>query len=151
MLAPVGMKMPQDQPVLEIKKAQKMLTEVIATEKLIERLLEMIPDEQPSDWPTDTEPNPTLINQLSYTKMVNEINHREPRIMTRAGAIEPFPIFSTSFGFHSGIESLRKTDCEVLGEGIVLYFKMVKYFALLFLVLFLINIPSLLIYIANSL
>jgi hypothetical protein len=127
-----------------------MLTEVIATEKLIESLLAMIPDELPSDWPLDTEPNPSLINQLSYTKMVNEINHREPRTMTRAGAIEPFPIFSSSLGFHSGIESFRKTDCEVLGEGIILYFKMVKYFALLFLVLFLINIPSLLIYIANS-
>ncbi len=80
-----------------------MLSEVIATEKLIERLLDMIPDEQPNEWPTDTEPNPTLINQLSYTKMVNEINHREPRIMTRTGVIEPFPIFSSSFGFHSEI------------------------------------------------
>ena len=56
-----------------------MLSEVIATEKLIESLLAMIPDESPHDWPPDTEPNPSIISQLSYTKMVNEINHREPR------------------------------------------------------------------------
>ena len=58
MLAPVGMKVPQDGPNLSNKKAQKMLTEVIATEKLIESLLAMIPDELSGDWPQDSESNP---------------------------------------------------------------------------------------------
>lgn len=100
------------------------------------------------EWPEDTIKNPKLIKSLSYTKMKNEVNHREPRIVTDAGTIEPFPVCSTSIGWHSSSPEWRKVDdaIELLGPGTILYLRMLKYFACWFLLFFLISLPSVILY-----
>jgi hypothetical protein len=76
--------------------------------------------------------------------MKNEINHREPRAITEAGTIEPHDLCSTSFGWHSTSSSWRAVDntIEILGPGVILYLRMLKYFACWFFVFFLISLPS---------
>lgn len=85
--------------------AKKILDEVVGTETLIEKLLQMFDEDkielEDQEWPEDTIKNPKLIKSLSYTKMKNEINHREPRNITEAGTIEPHELCDTSFGWHS--------------------------------------------------
>ena len=63
------------------EKAKRMLETVQGTEDLVEKILLWIEqnEDDEAEWPDDTVPNENLINQLSYTKMVNEVNHREPR------------------------------------------------------------------------
>ena len=61
-------------------KAQKMLESIQVTEDLVEKILYWIEEnEDDEDWPDDTVPNDKLIKNLSYTKMINEVNHLEPR------------------------------------------------------------------------
>ena len=63
-----------------------MLQSVLGTENLIEKILEIFEaQEDQVDWPADAEPNPKIQQRLSYTKMLNEINHLEPRGYTAAG------------------------------------------------------------------
>jgi len=37
------------------------------------------------EWPEDANHNPNIKQSLSYSKMINEINHREPRGISEAG------------------------------------------------------------------
>jgi len=37
------------------------------------------------NWPMDTIPNEKVRKNLSYSKMLNEINHREGRILDKEG------------------------------------------------------------------
>lgn len=64
-LAPVGMSMPDRAP-LKDNKVKKMLQETLGTETLIEKLLIVIEENDPSlgddveDWPLDAHPNDRL-------------------------------------------------------------------------------------------
>jgi hypothetical protein len=65
-----------------------------------------------NDWPIDTVPNPNIKNNLSYTKMINEVNHMFPRKISPSGEVEPQPIFEADTGRHSKNPKLRKSDLE---------------------------------------
>lgn len=82
--------------------------------------------------------------------MQNEINHREPRGFSLAGTIEPHPLFSSKTGCHCGSRKWRQSELEQLGPGISLYFKMLKYFGLIFSLFFLLSLPSILVYSAGT-
>jgi hypothetical protein len=124
-----------------------MLQSVLGTENLIEKILEIFEaQEDQVDWPADAEPNPKIQQRLSYTKMLNEINHLEPRGYTAAGQVEPYPVWRSKTGWHSSNKRWRRSELEQLGIGINLYFKMLKYFSVLFLLFFVLSIPSMLIY-----
>jgi hypothetical protein len=84
---------------------------------------------------------------ISYVKMINEINQREARIIDKTtGKPRAISICASSVGWHSSKRSTRQGDLGLLGPGINLYFKMLKYFSCVFFVFFLISIPSLAIY-----
>jgi len=78
--------------------------------------------------------------------MINEINHREPRGISEAGIVAPIPVLKSKSGWHSEDKARRKSNLEVLGPGVNLYLKMLKYFACLFFVFALMSIPSYMIY-----
>jgi len=80
-----------------------MLKSVLATEVLIDKILEMIneTDYEKEEWPLDSYPNGHLIKNLSYTKMINEINHREPRGFSSTDTVERFPFIKSNVGWHS--------------------------------------------------
>lgn len=127
-----------------------MLRDVLGTETLIEKILEMLPETSTpdGDWPEDTIANERLLKGLSHTKMVNEVNHREPRVFAESGTVEPHPLCSSGFGWHSVSKKWRETTdaVELLGPGIILYMRMLKYFAVLFLLFFVLSLPSMFIY-----
>ena len=78
--------------------------------------------------------------------MINEVNHREPRGIRQSQEVGDFPLWSSRVGSHSTSKKWRKTDLDILGPGIILYLKMLKYFGLCFFLFFLISIPSMWIY-----
>lgn len=78
--------------------------------------------------------------------MINEVNHKEPRLIKPSQEIDKYPIWASSVGMHSTYKKWRATDLEILGPGILLYLKMLKYWGVLFLLFFLISIPSISIY-----
>lgn len=129
------------------EKAKRMLETAQGTEELVEKVLLWIEqNEEDQDWPDDTIPNEYLIKNLSYTKMVNEVNHTEPRTIKPSQEVDKFPIFGSGVGMHTTYKKWRRSDLEILGPGILLYLKMLKYWGCCFMLLFLISIPSILIY-----
>mmetsp|Transcript_42256 Transcript_42256/g.64779 ORF Transcript_42256/g.64779 Transcript_42256/m.64779 type:complete len:244 (-) Transcript_42256:3056-3787(-) len=146
-LAPLGLEKPESKKKKE-SKAHEMLKNVLATEVLIDKLLRVIEDEPApaEEWPQDAHPNDRLVETLSYSKMINEVNHREPRGFTEAGVVAPLPWFGTSSGNHSTNEDWRKSELEQLGPAISLYLKMLKYFGCLFSLFAILSVPSLMIF-----
>ena len=65
------------------------MTEIVGTEQLVDKILEMIAanDINTGDWPLDAEPRNEILTNLSWSKMVNEINEREPRMITENGLV----------------------------------------------------------------
>jgi hypothetical protein len=99
----------------------------------------------------DDDQDPTSRKNISYVKMMNEINQREARIKDKiTGRLKPIPICGSSVGWHSSSRSWRHGDLGLLGPGINLYFKMLKYFSCWFFLFFLISIPSIIIYISGG-
>lgn len=125
-----------------------MLQTVQTTEELVDKVLEMLElqGESDEDWPDDTVPDEKLIKNLSFTKMVNEINHREPRCIKPSSEIDVFPLCSSRVGMHSTKQPWRKSNLEILGPGTLLYLKMLKYFGCCFLLFFVLSVPSMWIY-----
>lgn len=121
-----------------------MLDHALGTEILIERCLEIVEnvEDEVADWPIDTLPNRKLIKGLSHSKMINEINHKEPRGFDKIGNIVPMPVFWSRTGCHCGKKSWRRGDLDQLGIGINLYFRMLKYLGFFFLIFALVSIPS---------
>lgn len=108
-------------------------------------MLDCDPWDDLGNWPADADKYKGM--QLSNTKMRNEINNREPRKQDEQDGIShPYPIVSTSTGWHSTNKDFRKSDIEDLGEGTCLYFKFLKYFMVLLLTWILISIPATIIY-----
>lgn len=150
-LAPVGMSRLNVPPAPVGPQKQSrynaMIKSVLGTENLIEKILEIFEQQEDQvQWPADAEPNPLIEQTLSYTKMINEINHLEPRAFTNTGLIQQYPLGKSRTGWHSTDKRWRRSDLEQLGIGVNLYFKMLKYFSLLFLLFFVLSIPSMVIY-----
>jgi hypothetical protein len=150
-LAPIGMQMPDRAPLKE-NKVKKMLQETLGTETLIEKLLAVIerydplPGEEVDDWPLDAHPNDRLKRGLSYTKMTNEVNHRQLRGFAATGVVEPLKICGSGTGCHSVSKRWRRSDLDPLGPGPSLYMKMLKYLGFLFALFTLLSIPSFMIF-----
>lgn len=126
-----------------------MLQDTLGTEQLIDKILEIITPEnedEEGDWPLDAHPNDDLVKGLSYTKMTNEINHRELRAFNKAGVVDSLGICSSNTGCHSTSKKYRRGDLDGLGPGPALYFKMLKYLGLLFAIFTIVSIPCLMIY-----
>lgn len=68
-----------------------MLEHALGTEILIEKCLDIVEnvDDDVADWPIDTVPSKRLLKGLSHSKMINEINHKEPRAYDKIGNIIP--------------------------------------------------------------
>lgn len=62
---------------------------MIGTELLIDTLLTKLghADDERKEWPADATKNKLLRRHLSYSKMVNEINHRELRKKDKNGVV----------------------------------------------------------------
>ena len=125
-----------------------MLKKTLGTENLVDKILNMVKTDADdlTDWPNDAFENPKLRESLSYTKMLNEVNHREPREIDSSGSISQLKVCGSSTGWFSTWKKCRKSDTEQLGLGINLYLLTLKYFACLFLLCLLLSIPSLMIY-----
>lgn len=130
------------------EEVQKIVDNTVDTSDLINKVLKSLETKEPDEfeWPIDANYNPSLKQSLSYTKMVNEVNHREPRYMTKANQIDKLPLCSTRIGVHSTSKRWRRSNVEALGPGINLYLKMLKYFFLIFFLAALISIPSLILF-----
>jgi hypothetical protein len=95
----------------------------------------------------DDDQDPDSRKNISYVKMMNEINQREARVTDKiTGKPRPIPICGSSVGWHSSSRSTRQGDLGLLGPGINLYFKMLKYFSCTFFIFFLISLPSIFIF-----
>lgn len=116
---------------------------LMETEEIIRGTLELL-DTDPWDdlgnWTPDAERYKGM--RLSHSKMVNEIDHREPRTSAYDGRIAEFPLFGTDIGHHSTNRLNRKSEIEELGEATNLYFKFMKYFMLWFCVATVISGPA---------
>ena len=155
-LAPVGLKKDEEKPAnIQTEKFNRFLDDQLGTEVLINKILEIInPEEEDenaeefdeTDWPIDTIPNPKVRRNLSYTKMINEVNHRNPRKISTSSEVVPHPIFGTEIGSHSVDPKKRRSDVEQLGPATNLYFKMLKFFGVMFFVFHLISLPSMYLY-----
>jgi hypothetical protein len=131
-----------------------MLDAVLSTENLIEKLLTKFgnaEDEDLSDWNRqDPKSNGDLDgdghHNISYLKMMNEINFREARMKNKDG--EPVPIsICARTGCHCSKRKYRTSDLDELGPGVNLYFKMLKYFSCCFFLFCIISVPSILMFI----
>jgi hypothetical protein len=78
--------------------------------------------------------------------MINEINHREPRGINEAGIVAPISVLKSKSGWHSESKARRKSNLEVLGPGVNLYLKMVKYLGCLFFLFAILSIPCYMLY-----
>jgi hypothetical protein len=135
-----------------VSKESDMLDAVLSTENLIEKLLTNFgnaEDEDLSDW---NRQDPKAINNkeghqnISYLKMMNEINFREARMKNKEG--EPVPIsICARTGCHCSKRKYRLSDLGELGPGVNLYFKMLKYFSCCFFLFCMISLPSIFIFI----
>mmetsp|Transcript_1146 Transcript_1146/g.2103 ORF Transcript_1146/g.2103 Transcript_1146/m.2103 type:complete len:111 (+) Transcript_1146:1069-1401(+) len=80
-IAPFGVEDKPEKMTEKQMKVHQILKNVMTTEVMIDKLLRVIESEPKTnvEWPYDAFPNGRLNNNLSFTKMVNESNHREPR------------------------------------------------------------------------
>ncbi len=76
-----------------------------------------------------------------------EVESQHPRITKSDGSLAKYPICSTDTG---SFGCKLKNDIEPLGLGIVIYFKVLKAFSLLFFIIFIINIPMLYIFVSSK-
>jgi hypothetical protein len=133
-------------------KNEDMLKTVLSTENLIEKLLTKFgnaEDEDLSDWNRKDPKSKNGHQNISYLKMINEINFREARIKNKKG--KPIPIsICAKTGCHSAKRLNRYSDFDELGPGVNLYFKMLKYFSCCFFLFCIISLPSIFIFIGGG-
>eukprot|EP00742_Colponemidia_sp_Colp-10_P003796 GILJ01004043.1.p1 GENE.GILJ01004043.1~~GILJ01004043.1.p1 ORF type:complete len:1123 (-),score=165.75 GILJ01004043.1:136-3504(-) len=82
-------------------------------------------------------------NRLSYAKMKHETDRLHPRLVTTDGTTEylkPYPLCGTSTGWHF-ICGDSVSGLSQYGVGVTLYFKFLKYLAMLFFFLCILNVP----------
>ena len=117
-----------------------METEAIIGEAL--KMLDTDPYKDLLDFPPDAVSYKPEA-RLSESKMINEVNHREPRIKGNDLKFTEYPLCGTEMGVHSTVKEERKSAIDDLGEGTVLYFKFLKYWAYIFFVCTLFSGPAL--------
>jgi hypothetical protein len=142
-IAPFGAKDKLEKLTRNQVKVHELLKKVMTTEVMVDKLMRVINSEPKtkSEWPKDAVPNLRLNCNMSFTKLINEINHKTPRKFNQSGIVEPLGVFGASTGMHSNFRALRRSDIEMLGTGINLYMKLLKYLGLLFLLITLISVP----------
>lgn len=123
----------------------------MGTELLIDNIIEAFPKEEELGvkWERDCVHNPMVKENLSYSKMMHEVNKLEPRKVLPNNVRAPYGLCMNA-GRHSSKYESRKSEFNDLGVGINLYFKMLKYLQCLFLVMLLISLPSLTFYCSGS-
>lgn len=83
--------------------------------------------------------------QLSYSRMVHRVALKHP--MRQEGQERTnYPICATHTGWYCLCKSWRKAEIRELGIGMSIYFKFLKYFMFVFLLMTALSIPSLYIY-----
>lgn len=122
---------------------------LIGTETMIEKVLALPEmDTDPWDdlgnWPADA--NVYKGMKLSETKMINEVDDREPRISAGNGNMINLSMLAHHTGWHSTDRETRKTDINELGEGNMLYFKFLKYWMGIFAFVTIISLPAICLY-----
>ena len=93
------------------EKSDKMLSDTLGTELIIEKCIRAWQNEEgqgAQTWPADAVLNKNLVKSLSHSKMKNEIDHQAPRTLDEAGVIVPISLCQ-SVGFHSGFKEMRET------------------------------------------
>ena len=126
----------------------EMMENIHSTEKLVDQMLIALKKQKEviqEDWPKDTFPHEHCRETLSYSKMINHLNHLEPRQVNKAMVVQPISICAKA-GSHSTNEKSRSSELEELGEGIVLYLKLLKYLQCTFFILFLITVPTMIVF-----
>ena len=104
-------------------------------------------DEDLDQWNMmDTEMDAESSDHISYMKMMNEMLRCEARYIDEYGKNVLYSIWDSKMGMHSTNKADRKSDLEQLGPGIILYFKMLKYFHWIFFLLTLISVTSLILF-----
>lgn len=122
---------------------------LIGTETMIEKVLglhEMDTDpwDDLGNWPADA--NVYKGMKLSETKMINEVNNREPRISAGNGSQLNLSLVAHHTGAHSSNRNTRKSDIFELGEGNMLYFKFLKYWMLILVGCTVLSLPCIFLY-----
>ena len=113
--------------------------------------LDVIDDENLDIWNMQDEGNlPGSQKHISYIKMINEINQRGARLKGEDGKLKEYNLCTAGPGYHSSSRHWRTGNLEVLGPGINLYLKMLKYLACLFFVFTILSLPILIIYGSGS-
>jgi hypothetical protein len=122
---------------------------LIGTETMIEKVLALPEmDTDPWDdlgnWPADA--NVYKGMKLSETKMISEVDDREPRISAGNGNQINLSLLAHHTGWHSADRATRKSDIFELGEGNMLYFKFLKYWMSIFVVMTILSLPAIFLY-----
>ena len=87
-------------------------------------------------------------NGLSYTKMINVLNRKHPRIHVDGTGVH-IPILAST-GFHAPMKSVRKTKIDFMGTGMTLYFKFIKFMIVCLLIATVLSIPAMVFYAGDS-
>jgi hypothetical protein len=82
--------------------------------------------------------------------MMNEMLQREARYIDPNGHNVLYSICGSKIGRHSSVRRNRLSELDDLGPGVVLYFKMLKYFQCCFFMFTLISLPTVLLCISGS-
>lgn len=128
------------------------LQNVIGTEVLIDTLLTKLghAEDELKEWPPDANFNEHVKKNLSYSKLANEMNHREMRKTDANGVPQPMSICGAQTGSHSDLAELRKSDFKPMGEGVDLYFKMLGCLTCVFFIISVISVPPVIVYFSGE-
>ena len=85
-------------------------------------------------------------DRVSYAKMMNEMLHREARYIDDKGQNRLYSVWGAKLGRHSTNQKARQSDLTQLGPGILLYFRMLKFFQCMLFAFVLISIPTIMIF-----
>jgi hypothetical protein len=84
-----------------------------------------------------------------FQKLEEEVELQHPKKKLEEGGYEPYFVCNTQTGNMGCGEKQSKSDLEPLGLGMVVYFKILKAFTIVFLCIVIINIPLYYIYTIN--
>jgi hypothetical protein len=84
-----------------------------------------------------------------YQKLVEEVQLQHPQRKMKDGGHVPYQVCNTHTGNMGCSEAQSKSDLEPLGLGMVIYFKILKAFTVVFFCIILLNIPLYYIYSIN--
>jgi hypothetical protein len=84
-----------------------------------------------------------------YQKLVEEVQMQHPQRQMKDGGFVPYQVCNTHTGNMGCAEAQSKSDLEPLGLGMVIYFKILKAFTIVFFFIIILNIPLYYIYSIN--